>query len=170
MSARLLCGALAVMMLPLFVTDVAFAQSTGEPYTIRSWDDVIKLEDGTQATVHTVVSYDPASHTYTQDVYDSAGSLLENSVIEGSVTPSPAEEEAAREVIRNDAEFSEIANRAGIRLEGGYILHTDECANTRCLQFEIADFGSARVYSFVVVDLAAQRIMHRNYHPHLVTD
>lgn len=168
MSARLLFSMLAVMTLALGTANSSYSQATGEPYTIRAWDDVVKLGNGQEAVRHNVVLYAPASHTYTHEVFDSNRSLLESRVIDGDFTPSVAEKEIAKEIIRNDEQLGALANKTDVFVDGGYILHNGECAYTRCLQFEITDSNTIRMLRFVVVDLNAGQVLYRNYRPDLV--
>lgn len=168
MSARLLRGALVVIILSLLGTSSLLAQASASPNVVTSWDDVVKLGNGQTATYHFTVTYDSAINVYSQNMYDSSGALVSSHELEGFMTPTEAEIEAAEAVIMNDAELGSLASRADVRIDGGFILATDGCEHTRCLQFEIGEFGTDQLYRYVVVDLVNNEIMHRNYNSHLL--
>ncbi len=155
-------------LLAVVLLGVPAQSQSNDTYVIRAWDDVIKTEDGTVTPAQVVVSYTPATHTFTEEVFDSNRVLLESRVIDYSVTPSPGEKDIARQIILTDSELGDLASRSDVRIDGGYILYDGACAQTRCLQFEIGEAGSARLYRFVVVDLNAGQILYRNFYPDLV--
>ena len=159
---------LAVAALCTVATD-AVAQESAR--VLSSWDDPVKLSDGTETVYRYEVVYDYDTGIALRNAYDAAGTLVETVQVAPPGAPSAEEIEEARAIILADAAIAGVAARSNATVEGGFILFADQypacAAPARCLQFDIMPPSKTESLQFVVVDLRTRTIIERDLFPDL---
>ena len=138
---------------------------------LSTWEDPVKLADGTKTTYRYEVVYDYATGTAVRRAYDAAGALVEAREVAPPPAPTEAEMEQARAIILADDALTGLAARSNATIEGGFILFADQypacAAPARCLQFDIMPPSKMESLQFVVVDLHTGTIIERDLFPDL---
>lgn len=139
-------------------------------HVLRTWEDPVKLANGTEAVYRYELSYDYATGETLRRAYDGAV-LVETVEMKPPGAPFPVEIEAAMSIIRADEALSALASRSNAHVGGGFILFGEQyaaCAPpARCLQFDIMSQDRTESLQFVVVDLHSGTIIERDFYPDL---
>ncbi len=148
----------------------ASAQQMQGTHIVSTWDDPVKLADGTETVYRYEVSYDYATGETLRRAYDGAV-LVETVELNPPSAPFPMEIEAAMNIIQTDEQLSTLVSRSNAIVGGGFILfgeqHTPCAKPARCLQFDIMSQDRLESYQFVVVDLHTGTIIERDFYPDL---
>lgn len=168
-----LLGLTALLAAPAFAQGQAALSPTASR-TLFDAVDHVKTDDGTYATLHTTLVYDPAAGTYTRTVTDVAGAVVETTVTEVAVVgPTDEEAAAARALIQAQPELARLMAAADgdVQIEGGFPLVREEghaCGpGSRCLQYDVyattPGVRAAERIRYVLVDLRAQRVLDADF-------
>ena len=138
---------------------------------LSTWDDPVKLADGTETVYRYEVTYDYETGVALRRAYDASGTLVETREVAPPPAPTPEEIEEARAIILADAALGGLAARSNATVEGGFILFSNQypacAAPARCLQFDIMPPSKLESLQFVVVDLRTRTIIERDLFPDL---
>lgn len=169
MPASRFASCLAALVLFSLALPTASAQMRGT-HIVSTWDDPVKLADGTETVYRYEVSYDYATGETLRRAYDGAV-LVETVEMNPPSAPFPAEIEAAMNIIQADGQLSALVSRSNALVGGGFILFGEQhapCAKpARCLQFDIMSQDRLESYQFVVVDLHSGTVIERDFYPDL---
>jgi len=132
---------------------------------VQAWDEPVKTADGAETVHRYEVSYDYATRTAVQAVYDASGLRLSETLLDGAPQPSYAEIADAEAILRADPEFAALIAETGSAVEGGFLLYDGPCAELRCVQFHIG--GGDFTARFVAVDLVTRAVVERDLFPEL---
>ena len=141
------------------------------PRLLSTWEDPVKLPDGSETVYRYEVTYDYDAGVALRTAYDTFGNVVETVELAAPPAPTPQEIEEAIALIQQDDELSALAAQRNATVEGGFLLYGDQveacAAPARCLQFDI--IGPDRIESvrFVVVDLRTGAIVERDLFPDL---
>lgn len=153
-----------------FVVALPTASAQPGARILSTWDDPVKLADGTETVYRYEVSYDYATGETLRRAYDGAV-LVETIEIDPPSAPFPAEIEEAMAIIMADEDLSALVSRSNALVGGGFILFGEQypaCAKpARCLQFDIMSQDRLESFQFVVVDLRTGTIIERDLYPDL---
>ena len=137
---------------------------------LRSWEDTIKGNDGTEYTRRVDLLFDYGRGVAREEYSAADGTLLGSREIKQS-QPQPSEEEVAEatSLILADAELSRIVRRRSARFNGGFLLEEARgrpCGpGTRCVQLQVLSPDQRGLLRWTVVDLVQRRIAYRIYVP-----
>lgn len=159
---RLVLAALVVAFAGALFAPAAFAQSS----VTTSWDQPVKLPDGSETTYRIEVVFDYVSNTAVQSAYDATGALVERTDVPPPPQPTDEEIALAHAVIEADAELVGFLAPSDVIIDGGYVLFDGICAEIRCLQFTLGPVDGSRIDRYVVVDLSTQTMASRNFDPY----
>ncbi len=150
---------------------LALPASAQRAQVLRTWEDPVKLADGTETVYRYEVSYDYESGVALRRAYDPAGTLVETLETAPPAAPLPPELDEARAILQADPEIGALTERSGATVEGGFILFGAQhpaCARpARCLQFDIMAPDRIESLQFVVVDLRTRAVVERDLFPDL---
>lgn len=159
---RLVLAALAVAFAGALFAAPAHAQSL----ITTSWEQPVKLPNGSETTYRIEVVFDYVSNTAVQSAYDASGALVETIDVPPPPQPTAEEIALAHAVIEADAELSGFLTPEEVIIDGGYVLFDGICAEVRCLQFTLGPVDGSRIDRYVVVDLSTQTMASRNFDPY----
>ena len=138
---------------------------------LSTWDDPVKLADGTETVYRYEVSFDYTTGVTLRRAYDASGALVETVELSQQPGPTPEEIAEAKALIQQDAELSSALVQSDATIEGGFILFADQhpacAAPARCLQFDLMPPSKIESVRFVVVDLSKRAIVERDLFPDL---
>ncbi len=167
MPASRFAACLAALL--LLAAPPVLAQMQGT-HVLRTWNDPVKLADGTETVYLYEVSYDYATGETLRRAYDGS-TLVETVELAPPAAPFPLEIEAALDIIAADEALWALVSRSDAHVEGGFILFGERypaCAKpARCLQFDVMTPDRTESLQFVVVDLHSGTIIERDLYPDL---
>ena len=169
MSAPRFAACLAALVL-FAAAPTVLAQAMQGTHVLRTWEDPVKLADGTETVYLYEVSYDYATGETLRRAFDGS-TLVETVEIAPPAAPFPGELEAALAIIEADDEIATLVSRSDAHVEGGFILFGEQapmCAKpARCLQFDVMNPARTESFRYLVVDLHSGTILERDYFPGL---
>lgn len=165
----------ALVLALLVAAPAVIAQNASNERIIRSWEDEVKLEDGTETTWTYTVTFNTDTGEYTRTIVDNSGLEIQRTVQTSSmISPSEEEISIARDIILSDSELGALYNEANNPvLSGGFVLLREEghpCGpGSRCLQFDMMDVDEAarevERIRYVIVDVRTNELVSSNFDP-----
>jgi hypothetical protein len=144
------------------------AKTTPRVRLLREYKDSVKV-DGREETRYVRLYFDYGAGTTRQTVLDDKGVVLDDKIISGQPRPTDEEIAEAIAIVRADRILGGML--AGVKAipDGGFLLEEGEgkaCGpRTRCLQVFWLSPDRVGLVRWTVVDLVAQTIAYRSYHP-----
>ncbi len=137
---------------------------------LRTWEEPVKTASGYEYTRRVDLVFDYRKGVAYQNFYSADGLRLGSKKIAQTLpAPSPEEIEEAFAMVRADPDLTRMFSRFRPVLEGGFVLEegrTRPCGpGARCLHVFLLSSDRAGLIERLVVDLARQRIVYRNYVP-----
>lgn len=137
---------------------------------LRTWDETVKLPGGREYVRRVELVFD-YGRGVAQEKYSTADGRLygKRDIKQSQPSPSLAEIEEAKGIVRRDSELGRIVAGKRAVLEGGFILEEGRgrpCGpGSRCLQIQILSPDREGLVRWAVVDLVNRRIPYPLYVP-----